>query len=145
MPYTPNIKKIDGKEQILCEWRHKFVRLTPEEWVRQYFLHYMVDDLGYPQARIAVEHPIQVGEVQKRCDAVVMGDRLEPLCILEFKAEDVALSQRVFDQVAVYNRKLNVNYFILSNGKHTYACKVTPVGYEFLDRIPQYSALTNTI
>ena len=112
--------------------------------MRQYFLHYLVDDLGYPKARIAVEHPIQVAQVQKRCDAVVMDDRLEPLCIIEFKAEDVALTQRVFDQVAVYNRKLNVKYFILSNGKHTYACSVTPSGFTFLPSIPTYPQLQSS-
>lgn len=143
MSWQPNIKTIDGKEQILCEWRHKFVRLTPEEWVRQQFLHILVEQMHYPAARIAVEHPIQVGNVRKRCDAVVMGDQLEPLCIIEFKAEDVPLSQRVFDQVAVYNRKLNVQWLIVSNGQQTYVAKVTDSGYEFPPEMPSYEELSH--
>ena len=118
------------------------MRLTPEEWVRQHILHFLVEESGYPQSRIAVEHPIQVGQTKKRCDAVVMGNSLEPLCIIEFKAEKVALTQRVFDQTAVYNRKLQVPYLLISNGKTTCFCKVSDTGYEFLEHIPSYDQLT---
>lgn len=141
--WQANIKDINGKRQIFCDWRRKFVRLTPEEWVRQQVLHALVDNTGYPAARIAVEHPIQVGEVQKRCDAVVMGEQLQPLCIIEFKAEAVALSQKVFDQVAVYNRRLQVPFFIISNGRTTYACRVRENGYEFIEQLPTYEELSS--
>ena len=142
--WHPNIRTSEGKEQIFCDWRRKFVRLTPEEWVRQHFLHFLVEEMQFPKARIAVEHPISVGDVQKRCDAVVMGAQLQPLCIIEFKADNVALTQKVFDQVAVYNRKLCVNYFILNNGKQTFACQVTPAGYTFLHDIPTYNNLSDS-
>lgn len=141
MNYSPNITTVNGKEQIFCDWRRKFVRLTPEEWVRQQFLHFLVEDMKYPKSRIAVEYPIEVGEVNKRCDAVVMGEHLEPLCIIEFKAENVELSQRVFDQVAVYNRRLQVKYFVISNLKSTFVCRLTPSYYEFLPSLPAYTNL----
>ncbi len=141
MPYTPNIKNIDGKEQIFCEWRRKFVRLTPEEWVRQQVLHALVDELAYPKARIAVEMAIQVGERKKRCDAVVYNAQLQPICLIEFKAESVPLTQQVFDQAAVYNRELAVKHFIISNGKQTFVCRVTETGYDFLTEIPTYEQL----
>ena len=141
MSWTPNIKTGNGKSQIFCDWRRKFVRLTPEEWVRQQVLHTLVEQYTFPATRIAVEHPIQVGEVQKRCDAVILGAQLQPLCIVEFKAERVGLTQKVFDQVAVYNRRLQVPFFIISNGTTTYACRVTAEGYEFLPDIPSYEEL----
>ncbi len=141
MPYTPNIKTIDGKQQIFCDWRRKFVRLTPEEWVRQQVLHALVEEFGYPLTRIAVEMAIQVGERKKRCDAVVYDAQLQPVCLIEFKAETVALTQQVFDQAAVYNRELNVGCFLISNGKQTFVCRVTDTGYEFLTEIPAYERL----
>lgn len=141
--YQPNIRKSNDKEQIFCDWRQKFVRLTPEEWVRQQFLHNLVDTFDYPKNLIAVEAPIQVGDVSKRCDAVVYNKNLQPICLIEFKKETVNLTQKVFDQVAVYNRKLNVSTLILSNGKQTIVAKFTNEGYEFLTNIPQWNQLSN--
>ena len=109
----------NGKEQIFCEWRHKWVRLTPEEWVRQQLLHRMVEQLGYPASRIAVETCITVGEVKKRCDAVVHDQAMQPLVLIECKAETVPLTQKTLDQAITYNRQLNVPYLILHNGPQT--------------------------
>lgn len=117
------------------------MRLTPEEWVRQHILHILVEDYHYPAALIAVEHPIEVAHTSKRCDAVVMSSQLKPVCLIEFKAEDVSLTRKVFDQVAVYNRRLQVPYFIISNGKTTYSCKIEEQGYKFLNEIPTYEQL----
>lgn len=141
MTYQPQIKPIRGKDYILCVWRQKFVRLTPEEWVRQHFLHALVEDLGYPQGLIAVEAPIEVGKVKKRCDAIVYNRSMQPVCLIEFKAPNVALTQKVFDQMAVYNRKVGVSHFILSNGKEHIACMVTNLGYTKLVGIPLYEEL----
>lgn len=134
------IKQIDGKDYLFCVWRQKYVRLTPEEWVRQQFLHALVAQ-GYPQERIAVEAAIGRAELQKRCDAIVYDGQLQPVCIIEFKAPTVALTQKVFDQVSIYNRRLRVAYFILSNGHVHQACRVTPAGYIPLSSIPSYEEL----
>ena len=106
----------NNKEQIFCAWRHRWVRLTPEEWVRQQLLHTMVAQMDYPVSRIAVEKAITVGDARKRCDAVVYDERLTPLMIIECKAETVPLTQKTLDQAITYNRKLNVPYLLLSNG-----------------------------
>ena len=109
----------NNKEQIFCEWRHRWVRLTPEEWVRQQLLHRMVEQLGYPASLIAVEQAITVGEARKRCDAVIYDASLQPLMVIECKAETVTLTQKTLDQAVTYNRKLNVPYLILHNGPQT--------------------------
>ena len=144
MQYEPQIEQRNGKDYIFCVWRRKYVRLTPEEWVRQHFLHALVEDFSYPQTLIAVEAAITVGDVRKRCDAIVYNAALQPLCIVEFKAPTVSLTQRVFDQVAVYNRRVGVAHFFLSNGREHRACRVLPDGYEQLPNIPSYNELCQT-
>ena len=141
MTYQPNIKLLNGKQHIFCDWRRKFVRLTPEEWVRQNILHSLVEDFHYPSAMLAVEQPIRVGSVQKRCDAVIYSPTLRPVCIVEFKAESVKLTREVFDQVAVYNRSLQVDNLLISNGVTTCFCRVQPSTYQLLEAIPTYNDL----
>ncbi|MBQ8101067.1 MAG: type I restriction enzyme HsdR N-terminal domain-containing protein [Paludibacteraceae bacterium] len=141
MEWQPRIQTVRGRECILCPWRRRWVKLTPEEWVRQQVLWSLETCQGYPHGRMAVEHSITVGDCRKRCDAVVFSPRLQPLCIIEFKQEQVPLGQRVLDQVAVYNRRLQVPFFIVSNGRTTSCCRVTDEGYAFLDHIPSYSEL----
>ena len=126
----------NNKEQIFCEWRRRWVRLTPEEWIRQQLLHRMVSEGGYPASLIAVEVPLEKlsivnsqFSINQRCDAVVYanlpslqggdGGRLSPLMLIECKAETVPLTQKTLDQAMTYNRKLNVPYLLLSNGAHT--------------------------
>lgn len=106
----------NNKEQIFCDFRHRWVRLTPEEWVRQQLLHRLVEQLGYPASLIAVEQAIKVGEAQKRCDAVVYDRAMQPRLLIECKAETVPLTQKTLDQAVIYNRKLNVPYLLLHNG-----------------------------
>ena len=82
-----------------------------------------------------------MGEVQKRCDAIIYDAHFQPVCIVEFKAPTVTLRQKVFDQVAVYNRRVGVRHFFLSNGRTHRACRVQENGYEQLPNIPLYSEL----
>jgi len=105
-----------GKEQIFCEWRHRWVRLTPEEWVRQHLLHRLVEQLEYPASLIAVEQAITVGDAKKRCDAVIYDQAMKPLVLIECKAETVPLTQKTLDQAITYNRKLHVPFLLLYNG-----------------------------
>jgi len=109
----------NNKEQIFCEWRHRWVRLTPEEWVRQQLLHRLVEQLDYPASLIAVEQAINVGEAKKRCDAVIYDRQMNPLMVIECKAETVPLTQKTLDQAITYNRKLNVPFLMLHNGVQT--------------------------
>ena len=123
----------NGKEQIFCEWRHRWVRLTPEEWVRQQLLHQLVE-LAYPASLIAVETAITVGEAKKRCDAVVYDRAMQPLMLIECKAEIVPLTQKTLDQAITYNRKLNVPYLLLYNGVQTFLIHGTNINTTGLPR-----------
>ena len=134
---------VNNKEQVFCAWRRRFVRLTPEEWVRQQVLESLESQCGYPHALIAVEVPIEVAGLQKRCDAVGYSPAMQPLMLLEFKADTVPLTQKVLDQAAVYNRQLNVPYLVLSNGAQTVITRVLPNQYEYLNQIPLWSQLSN--
>ena len=128
----------NNKEQIFCEWRHRWVRLTPEEWVRQQLLHRLVEQLGYPASLIAVEQAIQVGEAKKRCDAVVYDRQMMPQMIIECKAETVPLTQKTLDQAITYNRKLNVPYLMLHNGVQTICIHGTD---HYTSGLPRYADL----
>lgn len=132
----------NGKEQIFCAWRHRWVRLTPEEWVRQQLLHRMVEQLGYPASLIAVEVAITVGEVHKRCDAVVYDRAMQPLLLIECKAETVPLTQKTLDQAITYNRKLNVPFLLLHNGPQSIFVTLNPDGTNhYAQRCPGYTDL----
>lgn len=134
-----NIKQIRGKDYILCGWRHKYVRLTPEEWVRQQVLHQLVTEYGYPSSSIAVEVQLTT---KRRADAVVYKQDLTPIMLIEFKAETVELSQKTLDQIAVYNRQYKVPYLLLSNGRQMVMAKVEEQ-IIFLENIPEWTQLMN--
>ena len=132
----------NGKEQIFCEWRKQWVRLTPEEWVRQQLLHRLVEQLGFPASLIAVEQAITVGEVHKRCDAVVYDRQMKPLVLIECKAETVPLTQKTLDQAQTYNRELNVPYLLLHNGPQSIFVTLNPDGTNHnYQRLPGYTDL----
>ena len=132
----------NGKEQIFCEWRHRWVRLTPEEWVRQQLLHRLVEQLAYPASRIAVEVPLEIIQSSNRkihrADAVVYDRTMQPVMLIECKAETVALTQKTLDQALVYNRKLNVPYLMLHNGPQTIVAQVSETGITLLPSIPTF-------
>lgn len=128
------VRQIRGKDYIFCDWRKKFVRLTPEEWVRQQFLHHLVDDLAYPASLIGVEVQLR----DKRADAIVYRKDLTPLMLIECKAETVPLTQTTLDQAAVYNRQLNVPYLVLHNGPTTIIGHVEDAQITFAPQMPAY-------
>ena len=137
----------NGKEQIFCEWRHKWVRLTPEEWVRQQLLHRLVGQLGYPASLIAVEVPFEIVNPQSserksfRADAVVYNATLQPLMLIECKAETVALTQKTLDQALNYNHCLEVPFLLLHNGPQSILARILPEGSEFSAVIPSFDQL----
>lgn len=136
-----NIRTQNDKQYVLCAWRRRYVRLTPEELVRQTTLQLLVDEFGYPHNLIAVEVPIEVAGVQKRCDAIVYDRHMQALMLIEFKAPSVHLTQEVFDQAAIYNRTLHVPLLMLCNGRESIVAQVTPTQYQFLLEIPLYTSL----
>ena len=136
-----NIRTQNGKQYILCAWRRRFVRLTPEELVRQTTLQLLVDEYGYSHNLIAVEVPITVAGKAKRCDAIVYNHQMQPVMLIEFKAPTVPLTQEVFDQAAIYNRHLQVPYLMLCNGQNSIIAQILETKYQFLPAIPMYSEL----
>ena len=132
----------NGKEQIFCDWRRKWVRLTPEEWVRQQLLHRLVEQLSYPASLIAVEAAIMVGDAKKRCDAVVYDRTMQPLMLIECKAETVPLTQKTLDQAVIYNRRFCVPYLLLHNGPQTIFVTIQPNGTNtHTQGLPRYTDL----
>lgn len=118
---SPNfrIKEENNKEYIFDEVRKQWVRLTPEEWVRQNFIQYLIQTKKYPASLLAVEKEIHAGELKRRCDIVVYNNNL-PWMIIECKEMDVVLNDKVIEQVLNYNQHLQVHYLIITNGKETF-------------------------
>lgn len=129
------IEQHHGKDYVLCPFRRKWVRLTPEEEVRQRFLLVLVTQYGYPASRVAVEAMLSSGQ---RADAVVYSKQLQPVMLIEFKAPSVPLTGRTLDQAAVYNRMLRVPLLILHNGVQTVVAQVKDKEIEFLTDLPVY-------
>ena len=107
-------KKIGGKEMIFDPVRQKYVRLTPEEWVRQHFVQYLVQEQGVPQALVAVEMSFTYQGMQRRADIVVYDRQGKPLMMVECKASEVEVRQDVFDQVARYNKVVKARYLVVT-------------------------------
>lgn len=128
-------KNIQAREYVFCPWRRKWVRLTPEERVRQTYLLYLVEQCGYPFSRIAVEAYLPSGQ---RSDAIVYDQHLQPMVLIEFKAPTVPLTAAVLDQAAVYNRMVHVPLLILHNGEQTVVAQVDENQIHFLSYLPAY-------
>ena len=141
--YSFRIKKQNEKLVIFDSPRKRFVALTPEEWVRQNFIRFLIEEKGYPAAYLAIEKQLNMNGMKKRCDAILYNEHAQPFLIIELKAPNVAISQATFDQVAVYNAKLKVDFFIISNGIEHFCCKVNleTARYEFFPEIPDFNQI----
>lgn len=135
--------KLSGTKQRPTIWdilKRKYVALTPEEWVRQHFIHFLIEQKNYPSTLLANEVKLKIGDKNLRADTVLYNKELKPKMIIEYKAPHIPITQKVFDQISVYNMLLHVDYLIVSNGINHYACKMD---YEskkclFLKEIPDY-------
>jgi hypothetical protein len=143
--YEFQFKEDGSKSLIFDEIRRKYILLTPEEWVRQNFIKYLINQKGYPASLIATEMPFVQNIMDKRSDIVIYNKQGRIIVLVECKAYTVQLSQKVFDQAAGYNLKLNAEILIITNGKSHYCCKPD---YEnrkwlFLDGIPSFVDLNS--
>ena len=131
----------DGKQQVFDILRRKYVALTPEEWVRQQFVHYLIIYKGYPAECIGNEISLTLNGTKKRCDSVVYGRNAQPLMIVEYKSPQVEITQQVFEQISRYNIKLRVKWLVVSNGMQHYCCLVDYESgtYRFVEDIPAYN------
>lgn len=137
------LEQREGKPYVYDDLRRKFVRLTPEEWVRQHFVRYLIDDLGYPQLLMQNEVALRLGETVKRCDTLLYDKALRPQMILEYKAPHVTLTESVLQQIVRYNYVLRVPYLVLSNGLEHLLCRIDyeQMTYAFLSEFPPYDRL----
>ena len=130
------MKKEDGKEFIFDSLRKKWILLTPEEWVRQNFIQYLVLVKGYSPSLIAVEKEMKLGELKKRFDVLVYDNHHRPRLMIECKAAEVKLDATVLEQVLRYNISIPVEYLIITNGVQTYAWQRKEQGLCLIDDIP---------
>lgn len=141
--FEPKLKKIEGELHIFDQIRKRYLVLTPEEWVRQSFLNYLIHHKGYPLSLMENEAIIKLNNMTRRCDTVVYNNKLQPLVIVEYKRPDVKIDQHVFDQIVRYNIVLRVDYLIVSNGLEHFCCKMDyeTQKYSFLRDVPDYGEL----
>lgn len=143
-PFPIKTTEKDGHTAVFDFLRRRYVRLTPEEWVRQHFTHFLVEHKGYPAGLLANEMTVRVGGVARRCDSVLF-DRADgvPRMILEYKAPNVRITQDVFQQIYSYNSVLRAKYLVVSNGLEHYCCRVdyARMHVSYLKDIPDYATL----
>lgn len=141
--FQVKIAVTDGKKMVFDPLRRKYVALTPEEWVRQHFVHFLIQHKGYPSGLLANEVQLTLNGTRKRCDTVLYDRTRTPRMIIEYKAPTVPITRQVFDQITRYNIVLKVDYLIVSNGLEHYCCKVDYERFccNFLKEIPDYAML----
>lgn len=137
-------KNEQGRWLVFDELRRRQVTLTPEEWVRQHFVHHLIHDLGYPTGLLTNEMGLKVGKVLRRCDTILFArSGATPQLIVEYKAPEVSITEAVFWQVQSYNSVLRAPYLIVSNGLHHFVCHTdhNTNRLRFLKNIPHYHEL----
>lgn len=132
------IKKEGGKEFIFDMLRKKWLQLTPEEWVRQNFIQYLVKVKKYPALLIAVEKELQLGELKKRFDILVYDTNYQPWMMIECKAGEVKLDESVLQQVLRYNMSVQVEYIVITNGSLSYAWQKRDSGLDDISELPVF-------
>jgi hypothetical protein len=135
------IKKTDEKVFIFDEFRKKYVVLTPEEWVRQHFIHYMIAHLHYPNALITIETGLVYNRLRKRSDIVLYDREGNPWMLVECKAPNHPVGPAAVRQVSMYNATIRARYIVVTNGLTTVCCSVDVLKNttEVLHRFPDYS------
>ena len=139
-PCKFKIKSSENKRFIFDNLRKKYIVLTPEEWVRQHFVSYLINEKRYPESIMAVEKQLTINGLKKRTDILIFNKKGEPDIIVECKAPSIEITQSTFDQIARYNLKLNAKYLIVTNGLSHFYCQIDheKEAYTFLKEIPSY-------
>ena len=143
-PYDKmKIRQENGKTLVLDILRRRYVRLTPEEMVRQCFINYLIEYKSYPAALMGNEVQLSVGEKKLRCDSVLYDRNMQPRMIVEYKAPDIEITEKVLHQILSYNTQLNVKYLIMSNGTQHVCLRYNDDSgrWEFMPEIPNYADL----
>jgi len=138
--YHFRTRSAGDRTEIFDNLRKKYVALTPEEWVRQNFIQFLIDEKKVPEGLICVEMMLKYNRLVRRCDIAIYNTSGLPAMIVECKAPNIEISQDVFDQIARYNMTLKVKYLVVTNGLRHFCCKIDfeNKNYEFLNYIPTY-------
>ena len=146
-PSEFRFKNSENKIAIFDEIRKKFVILTPEEWVRQHAVRYLINDKKYPKSLVNVEKTLKINGIPKRYDIVVFNPDGSIMVLIECKAPDVKISQHTFDQIARYNMTMQANLLMVTNGLEHFFCQMDYENekYDFLSDLPSYSLNRQTI
>jgi virulence-associated protein VagC len=141
--YSFRITGNEGNQLILDPLRRKYVKLTPEEWVRQNFVQYLINQGKYPAGLLGIEVMFRFNKLKRRVDILVHDRMGRPVMIVECKSPAIKLDEKVFEQIATYNMKYKVPYLVVTNGEKHYACKLNPLETkpEYLLVIPLYEEL----
>ena len=135
--YPFKIQKEAGKDCIFDPLRKTWVVLTPEEWVRQNFIQYLIQVKQYPASLIAIEKTIQLGELKKRFDIVVYKNEA-PWILIECKEANVSLTEKTLEQILQYQQVVEANYLVMTNGHTTYGAKIETGKLHYLQSLPDY-------
>nr|WP_294775946.1 type I restriction enzyme HsdR N-terminal domain-containing protein [uncultured Flavobacterium sp.] len=139
--YSFRFKNSENKVSIFDDIRKKFIILTPEEWVRQHTVQFLLQEKKYPKSYLNVEKLITINDISKRYDIVVFQPNGEIFLLIECKAPEVTITQKTFDQIARYNLKLNAKYLMVTNGLNHYFCQMDfeKEQYIFLKELPNFT------
>jgi len=139
--YQFRFKNSEGKISIFDEIRRKFIILTPEEWVRQHVVQYLLQEKKYPKSYINVEKVIKLNGLIKRYDVVVFQPNGKLFLLVECKSADIIINQTTFDQIARYNMALESEYLMVTNGLNHYFCQMDYQSekYNFLKELPDFN------
>lgn len=135
-----SLKKEEGKVWIFDMIRKKYIVLTPEEWVRQNFVHFLIYHLKYPKSLFRIEGALSYNKMQKRSDILIRDREGKPWMLIECKSPAIKLTQKAFNQVAVYNMTIGAQYLAVTNGMVHYCCAAPQLGEEakFLHDFPAF-------
>jgi hypothetical protein len=142
-PVNLKIREQEGKAYVFDRLRKQYVRLTPEEQVRQHFVSFLIEYKNFPEGLLANEVSIALGNVKRRCDTVLYDKHLQAQMIVEYKAPEIPVTQKTFDQITRYNLTLQVPWLFISNGLQHYCCHIDKEKgeYSFLKDIPLYEEI----
>ncbi|SHM67920.1 type I restriction enzyme HsdR N-terminal domain-containing protein [Flavobacterium xinjiangense] len=140
--YNFRFKNSENKVSIFDEIRKKFIILTPEEWVRQHVVQYLLDEKKYPKSLINVEKVLKVNGLRKRYDVVVFNPDGSIFILIECKAPEIKIAQATFDQIARYNMTMQSQFLMVTNGLNHYFCQMDYKNekYTFLENLPNYNS-----
>lgn len=141
--YEFSIRNVAKKTQIFDQTRKRYYVLTPEEWVRQHLVEYLVHELGFPRSLLEIEKSLTLNKMLKRADLLVRDKSGNPIFLAECKAPDVKVTQKTFDQAGRYNMVFRVPYLLITNGVQHFCAQIdfNRNSYKFLREIPSYEEL----